>query len=224
MLIGVFVASCSSPSSTNSIVGKASVSASVSVSDIEDFVDDSNLVFRMYNIKSKKWFVKLLDNKKEISIKINNLDIGFFTKAQIAILKDDKYDVRIYYGDIAIRKMEEQIILPHMDMTIKGIAPEFLLTKIEDDIFYPKCYNCHNSIKKDANLDLSKWNSYDNMVNVDAFKVDNKKLIIANDVKNSFCYLLMEDSKLLPDMAYEKLSTDELDLLRQWINAGAPRY
>lgn len=224
IIISLFMFSCSSSSTSNIVEGKASLKTSISITDIENIPANANLMFRMYNNRGKLLVDKLIEPQKELNIFIDKLDIGVFVNVQLAVVEDGKQDTRLYYGDVVIRKMEEQIVLPHMEMTIAGDAPEFLLTRIEDDIFYTKCYTCHNSVKKDANLDLSKWNSYDNLVNVAADDNTKNILITPSSLSASYCYQILEHPNLLPDMISTPLTKDEFALLKRWINAGAPRY
>jgi len=108
-------------------------------------------------------------------------------------------------------------------MTLGGTAPEFILSKIEDKIFAPKCFSCHNSKVADRDLDLSKWQTYAHTVNVKSQIKKTQLLVKPGDAAASFFFQMLKDPSLAPDMLPVALTEEEMSLIKRWINEGAKK-
>jgi hypothetical protein len=225
--------SCSSGGSDDSestIKKKATLTGKITITDTETWpTGNYSLVLRGYKASNRsalafeKVLVKPTGNL--INFKIDDLTLGALSDIEIAVVnKNDAndFDTRMYYGSFIVRA-EDQITLPELSMTLGGTAPEFLLTKIEDKIFAPKCFSCHNSKVADRDLDLSKWQTYSHTVNVKSQINAVKLLVKPGDAISSFLYQMLEDPSLAPDMLSVDLTENEMDLIKRWINEGAKK-
>ncbi|MDE5421991.1 hypothetical protein L3073_07200 [Ancylomarina sp. DW003] len=229
----VFMTSCSSGGSDDGdpiVEKKASLSGKITITDTDAWPTGSKkLILRGYKStdRSALAFEKTLAKPAGnlINFKIDDLTLGALSDIEIAIVDGDNpsaFDTRMYYGSFIV-KAEDQITLPELSMTLGGTAPEFLLSKIEDKIFAPKCFSCHNSKVADRDLDLSKWQTYSHTVNVKSKINTTRDLVKPGDVASSFLYQMLEDPNLAPDMLPVALTKVEMDLIKRWINEGAKK-
>lgn len=229
----IFMTSCSSGGSDDSIPTvekKATLTGKVTITDTDSWpIGNKKLVLRGYkstdrsSLAFEKTLVKPVGNL--INFKIDDLTLGALSDIEIAIVNSNDandFDTRMYYGSFIVRA-EDQITLPELSMTLEGTAPEFLLSKIEDKIFAPKCFSCHNSKVADRDLDLSKWQTYSHTVNVKSQIKTTTLLVKPGEAISSFLYQMLEDPSLAPDMLPVALTSDEMDLIKRWINEGASK-
>ena len=101
-----------------------------------------------------------------------------------------------------------------------GKSPSF--TTILNDVFI-SCSNCHLNGATSGGLDLS---DYENIVNAKSTQKPNLMLIKPDVPDSSYLYIKVTGvegitgSRMPPG---GKLTTEQLDLLRDWILAGAPK-
>lgn len=98
--------------------------------------------------------------------------------------------------------------------------------EVQREIFTPRCANaaCHSGEDPPLELDLSEGNAYANIVNVDAVAAPGKKRVVPGDPSESLLYLVTE-GPVTPVRRMPvgfPLSDSERDLLRRWIEDGAP--
>jgi hypothetical protein len=233
LVLFIFMTSCSSGGSddaVSTVEKKATLTGKITIIDTDAWpTGNKNLVLRGYKStdRSSLAFEKILVKPAGdlINFKIDDLTLGALSDIEIAIVNSNDandFDTRMYYGSFIVRA-EDEITLPELSMTLGGIAPEFLLTKIEDKIFAPKCFSCHNSKVADRDLDVSKWQTYSHTVNVKSQINTNKLLVKAGDVVSSFLYQMLVDPSLAPDMLPVALTEEEMDLIKRWINEGAKK-
>lgn len=209
---------------------KATLSGKITITDTDAWPTGSKkLILRGYKStdRSALAFEKTLAKPTGnlINFKIDDLTLGALSDIEIAIVnsKDaNDFETRMYYGSFIV-KAEDQITLSELSITLGGTAPEFLLTKIEDKIFAPKCFSCHNSKVADKDLDLSKWQTYAHTVNVKSQINTTQLLVKPGEAISSFLYQMLEDPSLAPDMLPIALTSDEMDLIKRWINEGASK-
>jgi len=208
----------------------ATISGRVTISGLDLWPDgDQKLVFRAFkgsgrsNLAFEKDLVK--SSAGVINFRVEDVPLGVLSDMEIAIVNtndESDFDTRMYYGSYIV-DASNQISLPDMNFTLDGDAPEFLLTQIEDKIFALKCLQCHNSQEADRDLDLSKWQTYGHTVNVNSKIQTSKLLIKPDDLAASFLYTVLTNPESAPDMLPVEMTDDELDLIRRWINKGAPK-
>jgi len=229
IFIATLFCACSSGSANEDIVEvkSATISGRININDVSAWTPATHkLVFRSYLKSDRKELAfekELVKNESgAISFKLDELPIGILAETEIALvdLSDDSFSTRMYYGSFVVRAGDE-IELPNFEITLGGDAPEFLLTKIEDKIFAPKCFSCHNSKKADLELDLSKWNTYANVVNVNSKLETSKVLVKPNNAASSFFYEMLEHPELAPKMLPVLMTDSEMALIKRWINEGA---
>ena len=206
----------------------ATVSGKITVSDLNLWPDgDHELVFRAYkgsgrsDLAFEKQLVK--SSSGVINFRVEDVPLAALSNMEIAIVNindANDFDTRMYYGSFTVNA-SDQIRLPDMEFSLEGEAPEFLLTKIEDKIFAPKCFQCHNSQNADRDLDLSKWQTYGHSVNVKSKIETDKFLVKPGDLASSFFYSILEKPELAPDMIPVQMTDDEMALIKRWINEGA---
>ena len=225
--------SCSSGGSDDGdpkVEKKATLTGKITITDTDAWPTGNNkLVLRGYKStdRSVLAFEKILAKPTDnlINFRIDNLPLGALSDIEIAVVNNNDakdFDTRMYYGSFIVRA-EDQITLPELSMTLGGTAPEFLLSKIEDKIFAPKCFSCHNSKVADRDLDLSKWQTYVHTVKAKS-KINTTKLLVKpGDAASSFLYQMLKDPNLAPDMLPVTLTSDEMALIKRWINEGATK-
>lgn len=232
-VLTILMSSCSSGGSDDGdpiVEKKATLRGKINITDTDAWpTGNKTLVLRGYKStdRSSLAFEKTLAKPTGnlINFKIEDLTLGALSDIEIAIVDGENpsaFDTRMYYGSFIV-KAEDQIMLPELSMTLGGTAPEFLLSKIEDKIFAPKCFNCHNSRVADRDLDLSKWQTYSHTVNVKSKINTTKDLVKPGNAASSFLYQMLEDSSLAPDMLSVALTKDEMGLIKRWINEGAKK-
>ena len=107
------------------------------------------------------------------------------------------------------------------DETEKQKDKELTFAKILNDVFV-SCSACHLDGASSGGLDLSK---YENIVNKKSTEKPGLMHIKPGDPDNSYLYMKVTEAEgisggLMP--LGGQLTTNQLDLLRDWILAGAP--
>ncbi|MYD70532.1 MAG: hypothetical protein F4W89_07290 [Acidobacteria bacterium] len=98
------------------------------------------------------------------------------------------------------------------------------LSSIQRNVFSPTCVSCHGDSDAEAGLNLEEGRSFDSLVNVSSTQVA-LDLVEPNDAENSYLIHKLEDrpsiegDRMPPD---NPLSSDDIDVIRQWIDEGAP--
>ena len=104
-----------------------------------------------------------------------------------------------------------------------GLAPR--LSSIQSMIFNPRCVEHHGDHATEAGLDLTTGNAFANLVNVRSVQVA-LHLVTPNDAENSYLIHKIDGrtgivgDRMPPDGPF--LTTAQIDVIRQWINNGAP--
>ncbi|MXY15866.1 MAG: hypothetical protein F4Y57_02375 [Acidobacteria bacterium] len=104
-----------------------------------------------------------------------------------------------------------------------GLAPR--LSSIQSMIFNPRCIEHHGDHATEAGLDLTTGNAFANLVNVRSVQVA-LNLVTPNDAENSYLIHKIDGrtgivgDRMPPDGPF--LTTAQIDVIRQWINNGAP--
>jgi hypothetical protein len=101
-------------------------------------------------------------------------------------------------------------------------------TMVQEQIFNPSCARsgCHGNGSSSAGLNLDPENAYDEIVNVPSLQRESLDRIEPGEPEISYLWLKVTDdpsingSRMPPSGS--GLSQDLLDLLRSWIEAGAP--
>jgi len=109
----------------------------------------------------------------------------------------------------------------------QGVAPQDLqptLSSIQDNIFTPKCVNqgCHPG--GGAPMSLASGQAFNNLVNVQFSGFPPLRRVKAGDPDESVLYLKVIGSPLTGDrmpLQRQRLSNDELEAIRIWIEGGA---
>lgn len=107
-----------------------------------------------------------------------------------------------------------------------GCGPPTLVD-VQRDIFTPRCANaaCHGGETPQLDLDLSEGRAFDNVVNVRARAVEGRLRVVPGRPDESLLFeLVQRPVKGVRRMPVGfPLEDGEIDMLRQWIEAGAPR-
>ena len=107
------------------------------------------------------------------------------------------------------------------DETEKQKDIEFTFAKILND-FFVSCSACHLKGAASGGLDLSKYN---NIVNVTSTQKSSFMLIKPGDPDNSYIFIKVTGTEGISGSRMPpggQLSPNQVDLLRDWILAGAP--
>ena len=103
-----------------------------------------------------------------------------------------------------------------------GLQPT--LSSIQSVVFDASCIGHHGDHATEAGLDLTTGQSYSNLVNVPSTQVA-LNLVTPNDAENSYLIHKLDGragmvGDLMP-VGAAALSTAQIDVIKQWINAGA---
>ena len=103
-----------------------------------------------------------------------------------------------------------------------GLQPT--LSSIQSVVFDASCIGHHGDHATEAGLDLTAGQSYANLVNVPSTQVA-LDLVTPNDAENSYLIHKLDGragmvGDLMP-VGAAALSTAQIDVIKQWINAGA---
>lgn len=99
---------------------------------------------------------------------------------------------------------------------------------IQKTIFNTTCAHCHGANAKEgvANLSLTANNSYNALVGRESCKAAGKMLVAPGDAENSLLYEILTTDRSKEwnyDHSKEILSKSRLNLLKGWIESGAPQ-
>ncbi len=98
--------------------------------------------------------------------------------------------------------------------TVTVTAAAATLTQIQNQLFTPQCDGCHGGGSPTANLNLEQGQSFSNLVNVPASTQSGTR-VIPNNPDNSVLVTFLENG-------HRSLPQATIDLIRDWINSGAP--
>lgn len=98
---------------------------------------------------------------------------------------------------------------------------------VQREIFTPRCANaaCHGGDTPQLDLDLSEGKAWSNIVNVDARAVDGAVRVVPGNPDESLLFQLLEG----PVASVRRmpvgfpLEPHQIDMVRQWIEDGAPK-
>jgi hypothetical protein len=100
------------------------------------------------------------------------------------------------------------------------------LSSIQANIFTPICVQCHVGDNPAGSLNLEEGNSFANLVGIKR-RFDEEIRVVANDADNSFIIHKLENNNLggsrgdqMP-LGGPALKQSTIDVIRQWIDAGA---
>jgi hypothetical protein len=79
---------------------------------------------------------------------------------------------------------------------------------------------CHSGNRPSGDLNLTASQAYKNIVNVTSHAHANQKRVVPGDADNSYLFQQVDSGTMPKDK--EPLSSADIDLLRRWIEAGAP--
>lgn len=108
-----------------------------------------------------------------------------------------------------------------------GCQPPPTLASVQQTVFTPRCANgaCHSGPNPPVDLDLSEGNAYANIVDVPAAAVSDATRLVPGSPELSLVFLVTEEAqgavRRMPIGG--ELDPAEADLLRQWIEDGAPQ-
>ncbi len=100
------------------------------------------------------------------------------------------------------------------------------LSSIQREVFNPACVVHHGPSDAQAGLDISEGRSFENLVNVPSTQVG-LNLVTPNDAENSYLIHKLDGREgivggRMPINSSGSFLTDEaIDVIKQWINAGA---
>lgn len=102
------------------------------------------------------------------------------------------------------------------------------LAEVQERVFSPSCVVCHSGNAPAEGLDLSAGAAYDDLVNVSSSQVPDLARVAPGDPENSYLYIKITGDDRMADGTSRMpmggaLSDDEIALVRDWIEAGAPR-
>lgn len=101
------------------------------------------------------------------------------------------------------------------------------LVDVQREIFTPRCANaaCHGGDLPQLDLDLSEGKAWGNIVNVDARAVEGAVRVVPGNPDESLLFQLVlgpvEGVRRMP--VGFPLEQHHIDMLRQWIEDGAPK-
>ena len=99
------------------------------------------------------------------------------------------------------------------------------LSSIQREVFNPACVVHHGPSEAEAGLDISEGRSFESLVNVPSTQVG-LNLVVPNDAENSYLIHKLDgragiSGARMPIGSGGFLSDEAIDVIKQWINAGA---
>lgn len=100
------------------------------------------------------------------------------------------------------------------------------LSKIQDEIFTPTCATagCHVGNNAPDGLRLNTGAAWSNIVNVDSVQMPSLKRVSPGDPDNSYLVRKVQGSGIVANrmpLGGAPLSQEQIELIRQWVSAGA---
>jgi len=99
------------------------------------------------------------------------------------------------------------------------------LTNVQAEVFGPSCAfsGCHGDGKGSANLSLKQGVAYANLVGIAADGDATQTRVIPGDAEGSYLVMKLEDASGITGdvMPSTPLDADRIQLVRDWIDAGA---
>lgn len=102
------------------------------------------------------------------------------------------------------------------------------LAQVQADVFNPSCAlsGCHAGDNPAGSLDLSEGAAYDNLVSVASTEVPRLMLVEPGNAKDSYLFIkITGDDRIAPGTFQmpigSELSEEQIDLVEDWIEAGA---
>lgn len=98
------------------------------------------------------------------------------------------------------------------------------LSSIQTRIFNESCIGHHGDHATEADLDLTDGMSYAQLVNMPSFQVPSLNRVAPGDAENSYLIHKLEGRAGIvgdPMPPGGLLTTEQIDVIRQWINNGA---
>jgi hypothetical protein len=102
------------------------------------------------------------------------------------------------------------------------LAPNF--DSIQTNVFEPLCEHCHSGAAAPANLRLDAANSYVSLVGVPSVERSNLMRVAPGDANNSYLIQKLEGTAGVGERmpaGLPALPQGDIDIIRQWIGAGA---
>ncbi len=108
------------------------------------------------------------------------------------------------------------------------VPQQATFSNIQTGIFNTSCAvsNCHLGSSAPFGLDLSEGKSYGNLVNVSSAEVPSLLRVNPNNAEDSYLIRKIEGAsgivgQRMP-LGRDPLSAEQINLIREWINNGAP--
>ena len=104
---------------------------------------------------------------------------------------------------------------------------EATLSSIQTNIFTPTCAlsGCHATDTQQGGLDLSDGNAFASLVNVASVGAPSEVRVVPSDADNSYLIAKLEGAAGIVGDRMPRggtgLTTDQISVVRQWIDAGA---
>ncbi len=124
------------------------------------------------------------------------------------------------------RPLPTMLLLAAAASALAGCGPAPTLANVQETVFTPRCANaaCHGGDNPSQGLNLEAGQAYANTVDVDAAAVPGTVRVVPGDPDNSLVYLVTQQAqgavRKMP-VGFD-LEPAEVDLLRAWIEDGAP--
>lgn len=136
----------------------------------------------------------------------------------IALLQKSRKSVYLFHTDTIQYKKDEPIELDKVQIDLADYG------RLQNQLFN-QCLTCHGaSTQAAAGLNLIENKSYENMVNVLSTRSD-KKRITPYVVGESFIVEVLENANAVSynHTTLTTLKAEDIQLLKSWINKGAPK-
>ena len=119
---------------------------------------------------------------------------------------------------------------PAVAVTVANATPAVTLTKLQTDIFTPKCSGCHNGSAPSGgalpgSMDLRAGHTFANVVNVASLEQPALMRVKPGEPNNSYVVHKLEGTDITGSrMPFGGPFLDQatIDKVRSWIAAGAP--
>jgi Planctomycete cytochrome C len=105
-------------------------------------------------------------------------------------------------------------------------STEVTLSSLSSQIFVPRCTGCHGGGSPSAGMNLEPGNAYEKLVNVASSEKSGAIRVIPGDPENSYLVQKLRGDVgivglRMPRNGPPYLTDDQINLVKQWIQAGA---
>lgn len=194
------------------------ISGSISVSDVENQIEDEYLMFGLFTGNSSA-----PDYSTRLTIPAGNQAIDF----SITGVKKGTYTPKVYIAEE--RKINKAVLYTFNDVVVEedqqltSVSIQLLSYKRIQEQVLNNCLLCHGTGSDiEADLYLTSDKSYDALINIPSVLEEGEILVKPNDPEASYLVTVLRNQHTGFDHSYSSIIPEaDIVLVEKWINNGA---